>query len=279
MQLQFTKMHGLGNDFVLLDGVRCPLTVSSDLVRRLADRHLGIGCDQVLLIEPTRNPEADFRYRIFNADGGEVQQCGNGSRCVARYLQDENRLSRSEVTVETAAGLIRMYLLDAGRVKVDMGCPRFAPESIPFIAEREADSYLVAVDAEQIPLAALSMGNPHAVLRVAELDSAPVARLGPLLGSHPRFPEGVNIGFMQIVDARHVRLRVYERGAGETLACGTGACAAVVAGRCGFDLAPEVEVSLPGGRLTIEWQGRGHSVWMTGPAVRVFDGCLTDDDE
>ncbi len=279
MQLSFSKMHGLGNDFVLLDGVRRPLRISRPLVTYLADRHRGVGCDQVLLIEPARDPAADFRYRIFNADGGEVQQCGNGSRCVARYLRDEGLIAADQVTVETAGGLISMYLLGDGAVRVNMGIPRFAPHAIPLTAAQEASLYSLDIHGQQVKFAAVSMGNPHAVLQVGDVARAPVGELGPAIGQHARFPEGVNVGFMEVVNSARIRLRVFERGAGETQACGTGACAAVVAGRATAGLAREVGVELPGGNLVIQWEGRDHPVWMTGPATRVFDGHLFYDQE
>lgn len=275
MEYRFTKMHGLGNDFVLFDGVRASFALNPGLVRRIADRRLGIGCDQVLLIEKTQAPGADFRYRIFNADGGEVQQCGNGSRCVARYLRDEGLIEQNQVTVETAGGLIQMFLRDDAQVVVNMGVPIFAPDRIPFAAAAQAVTYELDVDGQSVAISALSMGNPHAVMRVDDVAAAPVATWGPLISLHPRFPERVNAGFMQIVDTGHIRLRVYERGAGETPACGTGACAAVVAGRTRGFLDAEAVVDLPGGQLLIRWEGDGQPVWMTGPAVRVYEGTLS----
>jgi diaminopimelate epimerase len=272
MDVPFTKMQGLGNDFVLFDGLRSPLCLTSEQVCRIADRRLGIGCDQVLLLEPSQNPEADARYRIFNADGKEVEQCGNGSRCVARYLRDERLVETDAIVVETLAGLIRMYCQSDGRVRVDMGAPRLAPEDIPMRVQELHGTYELELDGARVSVYPISMGNPHAVLCVKDITAAPVASLGPLIERHRLFPEGVNAGFMQVIDAHHIRLRVYERGVGETPACGTGACAAVVAGRLQKLLGQEVEVELPGGRLFIQWGGGESSVWMTGPATRVFAG-------
>jgi diaminopimelate epimerase len=272
MRLRFTKMHGLGNDFVVLDGVRQPLHVTPALAARLADRRFGIGCDQVLLVEPPRLPETDFHYRIFNADGSEVEQCGNGARCFARYVRDSGLTAKLEIPVGTAAGPILLRVRPDGQVTVDMGAPRLTPADIPFVADGEAPSYTLDVDGESLEIGVLSMGNPHAVLQVGDVDSAPVARLGPCIERHPRFPNRVNVGFLQVQDRGRARLRVWERGAGETLACGTGACAAVVAGRRWGLLDAEVAVTLPGGTLVIHWPGAGEPVQMTGPATRVFDG-------
>lgn len=272
MQLSFVKMHGLGNDFVVLDGVRQPIRLATEQVRFLADRHFGIGCDQLLLVEPAPTPDTLFRYRIFNADGGEVEQCGNGARCFARFVRDEGLTDATIIPVMTAAGRIVLHVEDNGEVTVDMGVPRLEPADIPFEAPARAMSYPLAVQGEMHVISAVSMGNPHAVLRVDDVDSAPVKTLGPAIESHPRFPKRVNVGFMQILAPDHIRLRVYERGAGETLSCGTGACAAVVAGRLHGWLVDTVKVDLPGGRLTVHWQGEGRHVMMTGPATRVFEG-------
>jgi diaminopimelate epimerase len=275
MELTFTKMQGAGNDFVVLDGVRQALDLSTEQYRALADRHFGVGCDQVLLVEPARRADCDFRYRIFNADGGEVQQCGNGARCFVRFVHEQGLTPKREIRVETAAGVIVPRLEEDGRVTVDMGPPRLDPAEIPFLASERALTYVVDVDGEPIELSAVSMGNPHAVRVVCNLDAAPVATLGAKLESHPRFPERVNVGFMQVLHLREVRLRVYERGAGETLACGTGACAAVVAGIQRDLLDREVLVHALGGDLTIRWAGEGQSVFLTGPAVTVFSGSIT----
>jgi diaminopimelate epimerase len=272
MQLSFTKMHGLGNDFVVLDATRRPLTLTAEQVRRLADRRLGVGCDQVLLVTAPSGAEADFGYRIFNADGGEVEQCGNGARCFARFVRDRGLTDRDEIRVETLGGLIRPRVEPDGQVTVDMGRPRFAPADLPFLAEGEAPAYALEVSGQTLRIGAVSMGNPHAVLRVADVASAPVATLGPRIESHPRFPRRVNAGFMEVVGPSQVRLRVYERGVGETLACGTGACAAVAVGRRWGLLEEAVDVDLPGGRLRVRWDGGEGPVWMTGPAVTVFEG-------
>jgi diaminopimelate epimerase len=271
MRLRFTKMHGLGNDFVVIDGVSQDLALSPEQFRFLADRHFGVGCDQILLVETATRPDIDFRYRIFNADGGEVQQCGNGARCFVRFVHDRGLTAKREIRVETASGIIVPRLEDDGQVTVDMGPPRFEPAEIPFYAEARATTYVLDIG-QPVELAALSMGNPHAVLETCDVDTAPVAEWGPLIEHHPRFPQRVNVGFMQLLHRRAIKLRVFERGSGETLACGTGACAAAVAGMMRGLLDPEVEVQTRGGRLTIRWDGDGHSVFMTGPAVSVFEG-------
>jgi diaminopimelate epimerase len=272
MKLAFSKMQGLGNDFVVLDATERPIALDPPLARRLADRRFGIGCDQILLVEPPRLPGTEFHYRIFNADGSEVEQCGNGARCFARFVRDRGLTAHDEIPVGTAAGPIRLYLEDAGQVRVDMGAPEFLPERIPFLTDRQAITYDLDVAGESLVIGAISMGNPHAVILVEDLDTAPVARIGPLVESHPRFPQRVNVGFMQILARDHLRLRVYERGAGETLACGTGACAAMVHARQRDLVDSRVRVSLPGGDLQIAWSAPGESVWMTGPAVQVFEG-------
>ena len=272
MRLRFTKMHGLGNDFVVFDGISQAVALSAEQCRRIADRHFGVGCDQILLVEKPARDDVDFRYRIFNADGGEVEQCGNGARCFVRFVHDHGLTAKRTIRVETASGVIEPRLLDDGLVTVDMGAPRFAPAEIPFVAEAEALAYPLKVGQHVIEIAALSMGNPHAVLKVNDLDSAPVDILGAAIESHQRFPQRVNAGFMQVLTAHDIRLRVYERGAGETLACGTGACAAAVAGiRQGWLQSP-VSVHTKGGDLVIAWAGKGQPVYMTGPAVTVFEG-------
>lgn len=275
MGWRFTKMHGLGNDFVVIDGVRQSIDLSAARVRALADRHFGIGCDQLLLVERAQGGEADFRYRIFNADGGEVSQCGNGARCFARFVVEEGLTTKQEITVETRAGLLRLYLEADGQVRVNMGVPRLAPGDIPLRATQQALRYALG-SAPTWRVGAVSLGNPHAVLAVPAVATAPVATWGPAIQALSDFPEGVNVGFMETVARDHIRLRVFERGSGETLACGSGACAAVVVGRLWGELDPEVGVDLPGGRLRIHWTGAGEPVWMTGPAVRVFDGQLPD---
>lgn len=274
MRLNFSKMHGLGNDFVVFDGVRQTINLTPTQCRAIADRHLGIGCDQILLVENPRDPECDFRYRIINADGGEVEQCGNGARCFGRFVRDQGLTEKQTIQLETMSGRISVRLESDGEVSVDMGAPIFEPAEIPFQAERRAEKYGLDVAGENVDIGAVSMGNPHAVLLVDDVASAPVASLGAAIESHPRFPKRVNVGFMHIIDPSHVRLRVFERGVGETQACGTGACAAVVAGRIRGLLEAQVSVQLPGGELTISWPGEGSSVWMTGPATHVFEGYI-----
>src|SRR5574340_412075 len=272
MLLRFTKMHGAGNDFVVLDGVRQKIELSPEQLRLLADRHFGVGCDQVLLVEKAQHPEADFRYRIFNADGGEVEQCGNGARCFVRFVHDHKLTHKREIVVETQCGLISPRLEDDGRVTVNMGAPVFDAALVPFDGGSGAVSEPLEVAGETLEVSALSMGNPHAVQVVADIERAPVAKLGPLIEHHPRFPRRVNAGFMQVMDRWHIRLRVYERGSGETLSCGTGACAAVVAGIRRGLLDSPVSVATRGGQLTIAWDGEGAPVLMTGPAISVFEG-------
>jgi diaminopimelate epimerase len=274
-KLAFTKMQGLGNDFVMIDAVRQPIQLSSDQVRWLADRHFGVGCDQLLVVEPARTPGVDFRYRIFNADGGEVEQCGNGARCFARFVFEQGLTDKREIRVETKKGIITPRLEDDGNVTVDMGVPVLTPAEVPFVSDSDAWVQPLDVAGTAVAITAVSMGNPHAVQVVADVDTAPVAEQGPLIEHHPRFPARVNAGFLQVVDEHHVRLRVFERGAGETLACGTGACAAVVAGILRGLVASPVRVATRGGELTIAWGGVGTPVMMTGPAVTVFAGELT----
>ena len=273
-RLAFTKMHGLGNDFVMIDAVRQPIHLDGAQVRYLADRHFGVGCDQLLVVEPARTPGVDFRYRIFNADGGEVEQCGNGARCFARFVFDQGLTDKREIRVETRTGIITPRLEDDGNVTVDMGVPVLNPAQVPFVSDSDARVQPLEVAGRTLAITAVSMGNPHAVQVVADVDAAPVAELGPLIERHPRFPARVNAGFMQIVDEHRVRLRVFERGAGETLACGAGACAAVVAGILRELLVSPVRVETRGGELEIVWNGVGSAVMMTGPAVTVFSGSL-----
>ncbi len=270
--LAFTKMQGLGNDFVVVDATRSPFALGEAEIRRLADRRFGVGCDQVLVVEPAREAGVDFRYRIFNADGGEVEQCGNGARCFVVFVRDKGLTDKREIRVETASGIIVPRLEDGGEVTVDMGVPRFAPAEVPFEGGSGGVIDRLDVDGAMVEVSVLSMGNPHAVQVVGDVDRAPVGREGPLIERHPRFPRRVNAGYMQVVDRANIRLRVYERGAGETLACGTGACAAVVAGiRRGLVDSP-VRVQTRGGPLTIAWEGEGRPVTMTGPAAVVFEG-------
>ena len=274
-KLAFSKMHGLGNDFVMIDAVRQDIRLSADQVRWLADRHFGVGCDQLLVVEPAQTPGVDFRYRIFNADGGEVEQCGNGARCFARFVFEQGLSDKREIRVETKKGIITPRLEDDGMVTVDMGVPVLAPAEVPFVSDSDAWVQPLDVAGTTVAITAVSMGNPHAVQVVADVDTAPVAEQGPLIEHHPRFPARVNAGFLQVVDEHHVRLRVFERGAGETLACGTGACAAVVAGILRGLVSSPVRVATRGGELTIAWGGVGSPVMMTGPAVTVFTGELT----
>ena len=272
MKLKFTKMQGLGNDFVVLDGINQHIDLSSAQYRALGDRNFGVGCDQILLVERATQPGVDFRYRIFNNDGGEVEQCGNGARCFARFVHARGLSDKREIRVETAKGIIGPKLEDNGEVTVDMGAPFLLPAEVPFVADAQAVVYPLDVNGKTYAITAVSMGNPHAVQVVDDVDAFPVGAVGAAIEVHPRFPQKVNAGFMQIVDRGHIRLRVFERGAGETLACGTGACAAVVAGILRGLLDDTVRVSTRGGELTIRWQGPGQPVLMTGPAVIVFEG-------
>ena len=269
---RFTKMHGLGNDFMVVDGLHQRFEPDPERIRRLADRHFGIGFDQLLLVEPPDRPGVDFRYRIFNADGGEVGQCGNGARCFARFVRDKGLIERDRIAVSTCGGVLELDICPDGRVSVAMGVPRFGPGDVPLRAEVRSPRYTLTLDGREYGFGAVSMGNPHAVLSVDDVDRAPVRELGPCIERHPRFPEGVNVGFMQIVDRGRIRLRVFERGVGETLACGSGACAAVAVGRLWGWLDAGVVVELPGGELDLRWPGEGKQVIMTGPAVRVFEG-------
>ena len=272
MKLKFSKMHGLGNDFVVLDGVRQQVDLSPEQLRYLADRNFGVGCDQILLVEKATQAGVDFRYRIFNADGGEVEQCGNGARCFVRFVHEQGLTDKRQIRVETMRGIIEPRLEGDGNVTVDMGEPRFQPAEIPFLADDDVIIHLLDVADETLETTVVSMGNPHAVQVVEDVDSHPVGEHGPLIERHERFPKRVNAGFMQIVDEHHIKLRVYERGSGETLACGTGACAAAVAGIRRGLLESPVRVATRGGELNIAWGGPGRPVLMTGPAVTVFEG-------
>jgi diaminopimelate epimerase len=270
--IKFSKMQGAGNDFMVIDAINQSINLSVEQIQSLAHRQFGVGFDQLLLVETSSI--ADFKYRIFNADGGEVAQCGNGARCFVRFVIDQGLTDKREIRVETASGIITPKLEDNGMVTVNMGAPRFALHDIPFIADNDANTYTLEVNVQRIEISALSMGNPHAVQIVEDVEAAPVAALGHQIEMHPRFPERVNAGFMQIVDPHHIKLRVYERGSGETLACGTGACAAVVAGIQQGRLQSPVAVSARGGELHISWQGGNQPVMMTGPAVTVFTGTV-----
>ena len=267
-------MEGAGNDFVVLDATRAPFALGREALRRLADRHFGVGCDQVLVVGPAQDARNDFGYRIFNADGGEVEQCGNGARCFVRFVHDKGLSGRREIRVETRSGVIAPRLREDGLVTVDMGVPALDPAEVPFVSDSDAVVQPLEVGADTIAITAVSMGNPHAVQVVADVATAPVAEQGALIERHPRFPARVNAGFMEVVTPRHIRLRVFERGAGETLACGTGACAAVVAGILRGLLESPVRVDTRGGALEIAWAGPGTPVLMTGPAVSVFEGEL-----
>ena len=272
MKLKFAKMHGLGNDFVVIDGVRQSVSLTPEQLRYLADRHFGVGCDQILLVEKPTRPGVDFRYRIFNADGGEVEQCGNGARCFVRFVHEQGLTDKREIRVETLQGTIAPRLEGDGKVTVDMGEPRFLPAEIPFFHDDDVIIYNLDVADETLQISVVSMGNPHAVQVVGDVETAPVGEHGPLIEGHERFPQRVNAGFMQVVDRHAIRLRVYERGSGETLACGTGACAAAVAGIRRGLLDSPVRVTTRGGDLTIAWGGPGRPVLMTGPAATVFSG-------
>ncbi len=271
MKLRFTKMHGLGNDFVVFDAIHQTVSLSTKQLRYIADRHFGIGCDQILLVEKA-SEQADFRYRIFNADGGEVEQCGNGARCFVRYVHDHQLTNKCEIRVETLSGVITPKLEENGEVSVNMGIPQFEPADIPFVADNVSSTYLLNIDNAPIEISTVSMGNPHAVRLVEDVEQAPVQSEGAIIEIHPRFPNRVNVGYMQIIDRHDIKLRVYERGSGETLACGTGACAAVVAGINRNMLAENVKVQTRGGDLLICWKGGDHPVWMTGSATTVFEG-------
>ena len=279
MHFEFTKMHGIGNDFVVIDAINQDISLSAEQVRFIADRHIGVGCDQLLLVErPTLN-EAEFSYRIYNADGGEVQQCGNGARCFARFVHDHGLTGSTEIPVETAAGIIILKLEQDGQVTVDMGVPSFDPASLPFEpddADKDDSEYhQLVVNGEKYAIGAVSVGNPHAVLLVDSVDEAPVETLGAAIESHERFPERVNVGFMEIMDRSRIRLRVFERGVGETQACGTGACAAVAVGVHNSLLDHAVQVELKGGNLMIRWPGDNKPLLMTGPAQTVYKGNIT----
>ena len=265
-------MHGLGNDFVVVDCFERDIKLNAAQIKMMADRHFGIGCDQILLLGPPEHGDADVRYRIYNADGGEVSQCGNGARCIAVYLYNRGLVKKDEVIAETNDGLLKLYRQKDGQVRVNMGVPQFEPAEIPIQARQRKNKYQLRINGKELSFSAVSIGNPHAVLEVEDVDQAPVETLGPEIQQNDMFPEGVNVGFMQIIDQQHIRLRVYERGAGETLACGSGACAAVVAGYGDKRLAGQVDAGLKGGHLLVSWQGEGEPVWVIGPATFVYEG-------
>ncbi|WP_217525794.1 diaminopimelate epimerase [Vibrio metschnikovii] len=275
MHFHFSKMHGLGNDFMVVDCITQNVFFSPELIRRLANRHTGVGFDQLLVVEAPYDPETDFHYRIFNADGSEVEQCGNGARCFARFVRMKGLTNKYSLSVSTKKGKIILSIEEDDQVCVNMGVPEFEPSKIPFRAKQAEKTYIMRVDEQTLFCGAVSMGNPHVVTVVEDIASAEVERIGPLLESHERFPERVNAGFMQVVNRQQINLRVYERGAGETQACGSGACAAVAVGILQDLLDDTVTVNLPGGRLEISWQGPGQPLYMTGPATHVFDGQLS----
>ncbi|MBX9446841.1 diaminopimelate epimerase [Dickeya chrysanthemi] len=272
--MQFSKMHGLGNDFMVVDAVTQNIYFSPELIRRLSDRHCGVGFDQLLIVEPPYDPELDFHYRIFNADGSEVAQCGNGARCFARFVRLKGLTSKREINVSTHNGRMVLSVTEDELVRVNMGEPNFEPQQVPFRAVKPEKTYILRAAERTVLCGVVSMGNPHCVLQVENVDSAPVEELGPLLENHERFPERANVGFMQVVNPHLIRLRVFERGAGETQACGSGACAAVAVGIQQGLLAADVKVQLPGGELDIHWDGPGQPLFMTGPATHVYDGFI-----
>ena len=272
MLLKFTKMQGTGNDFVVFDAISQSIKLSPAQLQHLGNRHFGVGCDQILLLEKPLSTDADFFYRIFNADGSEIEQCGNGARCIARFARLKKLTDKTDIRVETKGGIISLHLAADNHVVVNMGVPRLEPTSIPFVAEKRELTYSLTVGAETRMITALSMGNPHAVQFVDNIDNAPVAVEGPIIERHPRFSRGANAGFVQVLSADTIRARVFERGAGETLACGTGACAAVVAGQLRGMLNASVDVAMPGGKLHVKWAGEGQPVYLSGPAVAVFEG-------
>ncbi len=272
MNIHFTKMQGAGNDFVVIDAYTAPVRLSPAQIKFIANRYFGVGCDQLLMVEKTNTPNVDFKYRIFNADGGEVEQCGNGARCFVRFVVEKGLTDKREITVETASGIITLKLQDEGQVTVNMGAPKFSPAQIPFVADNAAQTYELALNQTQVTIGTVNMGNPHAVTVIDDVTTAHVAEWGPQIESHARFPQRVNAGFMQVVQPHEINLRVYERGSGETLACGTGACAAVVSGIMRGLLQSPVRVNTRGGVLNIAWAGVGQPVMMTGPAEIVFEG-------
>ncbi|MAD02582.1 diaminopimelate epimerase [Pseudoalteromonas shioyasakiensis] len=272
MLVNFSKMHGLGNDFVVIDNITQNVFLSRDQIKKLADRHFGIGFDQLLMVEAPYSPDLDFHYRIFNADGNEVEQCGNGARCFARFVRMKGLTNKHKISVSTKSGNLTLYIEKDGQVTVNMGHPNFEPNKIPFKASKRELTYILRTEEHTVFSGAVSMGNPHCVLEVDDIHTAEVTTLGPLLENHERFPQRANVGFMQVISQDHIKLRVWERGVSETLACGTGACAAVVVGQIQSKLASTVQVDLPGGSLQVRWQGEGHPVRMTGPAEHVFDG-------
>jgi len=274
MKLHFTKMHGAGNDFVVIDAVRAAIKINEDQIRKIADRQTGVGCDQVLLIEPPKRPDADFEYRIFNADGSPAGQCGNGARCVGRFIHEQRLSAKSTITLQVGSDLRRLEFDETGSVKAELGAPIFAPAQIPFAADEDATEHALTLANVTVMAGVVSVGNPHAVLLVDDIAATPVEKIGPMIQSLDVFPQGVNVGFMQVESNTQVKLRVFERGAGETLACGSGACAAVIHGIRLGQLANKVTVSVPGGKLEVSWDNGVSSVWLSGPAETVFEGKL-----
>ena len=274
MKLHFTKMHGAGNDFVVIDAVRAAVRINEDQIRKIADRQTGVGCDQVLLIEPPKRPDADFEYRIFNADGSPAGQCGNGARCVGRFIHEQRLSAKSTITLQVGSDLRRLEFDETGSVKAELGAPIFAPAQIPFATDEDATEHALTLANVTVMAGVVSVGNPHAVLLVDDIAATPVEKIGPMIQSLDVFPEGVNVGFMQVESNTQVKLRVFERGAGETLACGSGACAAVIHGIRLGQLANKVTVSVPGGKLEVSWDNGVSSVWLSGPAETVFEGKL-----
>jgi diaminopimelate epimerase len=276
MKVHFTKMHGIGNDFIVLDHTKSPFQLSKEVIQSLSHRQRGVGFDQLLVVEKTTLEDVDFKYRIFNKDGGEVEQCGNGARCFYRFVKDKHLTDKVSIRVETKSGVIELTEDNERMIEVNMGEPIFNPKLIPFLSESEKNEYPISIDLphqeETLNMAILSMGNPHAVITVKDTHTAPVTTLGPYLESHKLFPKRVNVGFMEIITPHHIRLRVFERGVGETLACGTGACAAVVSGIKSQSLSSPVKVDMQGGSLSIDWKGSGHPVMMKGPAVTLYEG-------
>ena len=274
MKLHFTKMHGAGNDFVVIDAVRAAVKINEDQIRKIADRQTGVGCDQVLLIEPPKRPDADFEYRIFNADGSPAGQCGNGARCVGRFIHEQRLSAKSTITLQVGSDLRRLEFDETGSVKAELGAPIFAPAQIPFATDEDATEHALTLANVTVMAGVVSVGNPHAVLLVDDIAATPVEKIGPMIQSLDVFPEGVNVGFMQVESNTQVKLRVFERGAGETLACGSGACAAVIHGIRLGQLANKVTVSVLGGKLEVSWDNGVSSVWLSGPAETVFEGKL-----